>query len=144
MRPMGECKIAAKIQPGRDFFPLLLSFFRGEGYNPSIDSDGDVNFTAQGHRFYIAVMENDPQSFQLVLANFLDIGGASNRLKALDAASAVTRTARVARVYITSSGWIAIDTYIFLARPEDFRVHLNRMVNIMAGAREEFLAAMRQ
>jgi len=122
---------------------MYVNYLRGEGYSPSIDSDGDVNFTVQGHRFYINVMENDLQSFQIVLTNFLDIGAASNRLKALDAASAVTRTTRVVRLYITSSGKIAIDTYIFLAKPEDFSAHLNRMVNIMIQSRDEFMAAMR-
>ena len=122
---------------------MYVAYLRGEGFNPTIDSDGDVNFTAQGQRFYISVMENDLQSFHLVLMNFLDIGNASNRLRALEAASAVTRTRPVARLYLTSSGRIAIDSFIFLSRPEDFRVHLNRLVNVMVQSRDEFLAAMR-
>ena len=122
---------------------MYVTYLRGEGYNPSIDSDGDVNFTAQGQRFYISVRENDLQSFQLVLTTFMDIGGESNRLKALNTASAVTRTTPVVRLYITSSGRIAIDAYIFVARPEDFRAHLNRLVNLIVQSREEFLTAMR-
>jgi len=122
---------------------MYVSYLRGEGYSPTVDSDGDVNFTAQGQRFYIDVVDNDLQSFHLVLTGFLDIGSASNRLKALDAASAVTRTTRVVRLYITSSGKIAIDCYIFIAKPDDFKVHLNRMVNIMVAAREEFLGMMK-
>ena len=122
---------------------MYVNHLRSEGYNPSIDSDGDVNFTAQGQNFYIDVIDNDLQSFHLVLTNFLDIGGESNRLKALNAASAITRTTRVVRVYITSSGRIAIDTYIYIANPEDFRVHLNRLISVMITARTEFVAAMR-
>ena len=121
---------------------MYVSYLRNEGYSPWIDSDGDVNFSVQRYRFYINVMDNDLQSFQIVLAGFLDIGGESNRLKALEEASAVTRTTRVVRLYITSTGRVAIDTYIFLARPEDFSVHLNRMVNIMLLARAEFLQRM--
>ncbi|MCL2181709.1 MAG: hypothetical protein FWB83_11360, partial [Treponema sp.] len=97
---------------------MYVNYLRGEGYSPTIDSDGDVNFTAQSQRFYINVMENDLQSFQIVMTNFLDIGSASNRLRALEAASAVTRTRPVTRLYLTSSGRIAIDSFIFLARPE--------------------------
>ena len=122
---------------------MYVAYLRGEGYNPTVDSDWDVNFTAKGQRFYISVREKDLQSFQLVLSNFLDIGSASNRQKALDAASAVTRTTPVVRLYITSGGKIAVDTYIFLAKPDDFKVHLNRLVNIMVQSREEFLAAMK-
>ena len=122
---------------------MYVAYLRGEGYSPSVDSDGDVNFSAQGQRFYIDVIDNDLHSFHLVLTGFLDIGSPSNRLKALDAASAVTRTTRVVRLYITSSGKIAIDAYIFLAKPDDFKIHLNRLVNIMVSAREEFLTMMK-
>ncbi|MDR0501833.1 MAG: hypothetical protein LBH16_00780 [Treponema sp.] len=122
---------------------MYITYLKGEGYNPALDRDGDVNFTAKGQKFYIEVIDNDLSSFHLVLTEFLDIGGASNRLKALDAASAVTRTTSVVRLYITSGGKIAIDTYIFLAKPEDFKTHFNRMVNIIVSAREEFLAMMK-
>jgi len=121
---------------------MYVIYLRGEGYSPSVDSDGDVNFTAHGQSFYIDVIDNDLQSFHLVLLGFLDIGSASNRLKALDAASAVTRTTKAVRLYITSSGRIAVDSFIFLAKPDDFKMHLNRLVNIMISAREEFLSMM--
>jgi hypothetical protein len=122
---------------------MYVTYLRGEGFQPSIDSDGDVNFSAHGQRFYISVMESDLTSFHLVLSSFIDIGGEGNRLKALNAASAVTRTTKVVRLYITSSGRIAVDSFIFLAKPEDFNVHLNRLVNIMIQSRNEFLDLMR-
>ena len=118
---------------------MYVSYLRGEGYNPSIDSDGDVNFTAQGHRFYIDVMDNDLQSFHVVLTDQITIG--PDRLRALEAASQETRTTRVARVYMTSGGRIAIDAYIFLARPDDFRVVLNRMVDVILIARRDYITS---
>jgi len=121
---------------------MYVTYLRSEGYQPSVDSDGDVNFTAQGQKFYIHVMENDLQSFQIVLSNFLDIGAASNKQKAIEAASTVTRTTRVARVYMTSNGKIAIDAYIFIGNPNDFKLVLNRMVNVIVVARNDFLAEM--
>jgi len=120
---------------------MYVSYLRGERYSPTVDSDGDVNFTAQGQSFYIEVLEREPQSFRIVLSGTLDPG--SNRLRALEAASAATRTNRVVRVFLTGNGRIGIDTYIFIARPEDFSVHLNRMVGQMVMARDEFLAAIR-
>jgi hypothetical protein len=121
---------------------MYVTYLKSEGYQPSVDSDGDVNFTVQGQKYYINVMENDLQSFQIVLSNFLDIGAASNRQKALEAASAVTRTTRVSRVYMTSNGKIAIDAYIFIANPNDFKLVLNRMVNVIGIARNDFLSEM--
>jgi len=122
---------------------MYTAYLRTEGYQPAIDSDGDVNFSAQGYRFYIDVRENDLQSFHLVLTEFLNIGGESNRLRALNAASSVTRTRPAVRLYITSSGRIAIDSYIFLTRPEDFSAHIGRLINLMVQSRAEFLEMMR-
>jgi len=51
---------------------MYVSYLRGEGYSPSIDSDGDVNFTAQGQSFYIEVLEREPQSFRIILSSTLD------------------------------------------------------------------------
>ena len=119
---------------------MYVTYLKNEGYQPSVDSDGDVNFTAQGQVFYINVMENDLQSFHVLLSNFLDIG--SNRQKALEAASAVTRTTRAARVYMSSAGKIVIDAYSFIGNPNDFKLVLNRMVNVIVIARNDFLAEM--
>jgi hypothetical protein len=121
---------------------MYVSWLRGEGYNPTVDSDGDVNFTVQGQRFYINVMENDLQSFQVVLTDFIDVTPASNRLRALEAASAETRTTRVARVYMTSNNKITIDTFILLAKPDDFKLYLKRLVDLILLARRDYLARM--
>jgi hypothetical protein len=121
---------------------MYVSHLRTEGYNPSVDSDGDVNFSAQGYNFYINVMDNDLQSFHLVLTNFLDIGSASNKLKAYEAASYATRTTRVVRVYMTSSDKIAIDAFIFIGKPDDFKIHLNRLISVILTARRDFLDKM--
>ena len=117
---------------------MYVEYLRSEGYNPSIDSDGDVNFTVQGIRFYIDVMENDLQSFHIVLTDRLSLG--SDRLKALEAASQETRTTRVARIYLTSSNNIAVDAYIFIVKPEDFKVVLKRMIDVILLARKDYLA----
>jgi hypothetical protein len=87
-------------------------------------------------------MEYDLQSFRLVLTDFLDIRTASNRLKALEAASYVTNTTRAVRLYITSNHKIAIDSYILIAKPQDFTLYLNRQVNIILLARKDYLARM--
>jgi hypothetical protein len=122
---------------------MYVSFLKGEGYSPSVDSDGDVNFTAQGHKFYINVMDNDPQSFQVVLSTFLDVGSSSSaKTKAYEAASYATRTTRVARAYMTSGGKIAIDAFIFIAKPEDFKVVLNRLISVILTTRKDCVERM--
>jgi hypothetical protein len=123
---------------------MYVSHLKSEGYSPSVDSDGDVNFTAQGQKFYINVMDNDPQSFHVVLTNFLDVGSSSSaKLKAYEAASYSTRTTRVARAYMTSSGKIAVDAFIFITKPEDFKVVLNRMISVILTTKNDCVEKMK-
>jgi len=121
---------------------MYVSYLRSEGYQPFVDSDGDVNFTVQGFRFYIDVMADDLQSFRIILTEFLDLGPASNRLRALEAAVLEINTTKAVRFVIASNNRIAIDSFIFIGNPEDFRLHLNRMVNNILIARRDFLARM--
>jgi len=121
---------------------MYVTYLRAQGYSPSVDSDGDVNFTAHGQRFYIDVMEDDLQSFRIVLTNFIDIGPASNRLRALEAAGLEINTTKTIRFIIASNNRIAIDSFIFVGRPQDFELHLNRMVNNIITARTDFLARL--
>jgi hypothetical protein len=119
---------------------MYVSYLRSEGYNPSVDSDGDVNFTAQGQRFYIDVMADDLQSFRIVLSDFLDIGPVSNRLNAFETAINQINKTKATRFFTASNNRIAIDSFIFIGNPDDFKLHLNRMVNVILVARRDFLA----
>jgi hypothetical protein len=119
---------------------MYVDYLRGEGYNPSVDSDGDANFTAQGQRFYIDVMADDLQSFRIVLSDFLPMG--SDRLKALEAAASEIATTKAISFNLASNNRLAINSFIFLARPEDFKTHLKRMVDNILVARRDFLARM--
>ncbi|MCL1817914.1 MAG: hypothetical protein FWG35_03215, partial [Spirochaetaceae bacterium] len=103
---------------------MYVGYLKAEGYQPSVDSDGDVNFTAQGQKFYIDVWEKDLQIFRIMLSGFLDIG--SDRQKALEAATRVTATSMVARTYIASNNKVQIDAFIFIGKPDDFKLHIKR------------------
>ncbi|MDR0456365.1 MAG: hypothetical protein LBH20_06755 [Treponema sp.] len=119
---------------------MYVSFLKGEGYNPSVDKDGDVNFTAQGQKFYIDVMADDLQSFRIVLSEFLPMG--SNRLKALEAAASEIATTKAISFNLASNNRLAINSFIFIARPEDFKTHVKRMVDNMLIAKRDFLAKL--
>jgi hypothetical protein len=119
---------------------MYVAWLRTEGYNPSVDSDGDVNFTAQGQKFYIDVMAEDLQSFRIVLSDFLSMG--QDRLKALEAAASEIATTKAISFNLTSNNRLAINSFIFIARPEDFKTHLKRMVDNILTARKDFLAKM--
>jgi hypothetical protein len=118
---------------------MYVAYLRAEGYNPSVDSDGDVNFTAQGQRFYIDVRADDLQSFRIVLSDLVPMG--SDRQKAEAAASEIA-TAQAVSFDPASNNRFTINSFMLLAKPEDFKTHLKRMVDNILTARRDFLARM--
>jgi hypothetical protein len=123
---------------------MYLTYLKGEGYLPEIDSDGDVRFKAEGKNLYIDVYEDDLNYFQIVLPYFWEIESESERKKVADAASYVTRTTKVAKVYMEEDDDTSINAEIYIEKPEDFKIHFTRMVNVILLARRKFIERMNE
>jgi hypothetical protein len=121
---------------------MYITYLREQGYQPNVDSDGDVTFKAEERNFYIVVDEDDLESFRIVFPNFWEIESTEERLKAYEAAMYATRTTKVARVFITSRDNTSIDANIFLGKPEDFKLHFRRMIDVILIARRDFVDKM--
>ena len=125
---------------------MYVAQLRTEGYRDiSVDSDGDVVFKVQRdgatHNFYIDVMENDLQSFRIVLSDYIPMG--SNRQRALDAAVSEIITTKGVSFNLASGDRIAINSFNFLAKPEDCKAVIKRMVDNILIARKDFVAKNR-
>ena len=48
----------------------IESFLREEGYQPSIDSDGDIKFKRQGDLFFISVSDNDSSPYYVRMSKY--------------------------------------------------------------------------
>ena len=123
---------------------MYVSYLKEQGYQPAIDSDGDVVFKAEGRNFYIHVQEKDLGYFRIVFPNFWEIESHAERIQAFEAASYATRTTKTARVFLTSDDDTTIDACIFIAKPEDFKLHFNRMLDVIMIARRDFVDRMRE
>ena len=123
---------------------MYVSYLKEQGYQPSIDSDGDVVFKAEGRNFYIDVQEKDLGYFRIVYPNFWEIESTAERLKAFEAASYATRTTKTARVYLTSDDDTSIDACIFIGKIEDFKLHFRRMLDVILIARRDFIEKMHE
>jgi hypothetical protein len=75
---------------------MYSDYLADEGYRPSIDEDGDVQFKQEGRMYYIGVSEDDPEYFRVVLPNIWRIESEQERIQVLVAADAVTATTKVA------------------------------------------------
>jgi hypothetical protein len=110
---------------------MYMDYLQQNGYQPFIDSDGDVDFKAQGFNFYISVDEGDIESFRIVFPAFWEIESDDERIKASDAISYANRTTKVARIYIERNDDVYIDANILLSKPDDFKNHFERMIDLI-------------
>jgi hypothetical protein len=123
---------------------MYLSYLREEGYQPDIDSDGDIRFKAEGRTLYIYVYENDPNFFRMIYPYFWSIESEEEMRKVAEIASYITRTTKVVRVYMERDNKdTSIDVAILVEKPEDFKKHFSRLLSIIFQARQEFIDMMR-
>jgi hypothetical protein len=122
---------------------MYMDYLRQEGYGPSIDSDGDILFKAEGHSYYIIVTDDDLEFFQILYPNIWKIESEQERRKAGIAASHATRRTKTARVYLNSDGNnVSISAELFLEKPEDFKLFFSRMLRVLTTASSEFEGRM--
>lgn len=50
---------------------LYVTYLKKEGYGPAVDRDGEVGFEWEDHPLFVAVSEDDPLFFRLVLPNIV-------------------------------------------------------------------------
>ena len=48
----------------------ILSFLKDEGFQPSLDNDGDIRFKRQGDTFYIDVSDSDDSPYYVKMLKF--------------------------------------------------------------------------
>jgi hypothetical protein len=138
------CLNAHAQTPGAQLQEMYVSYLKEQGYQPSVDSDGDVRFKAEGSTLYIGVDEKDSQSFRIVLPNFWKIESPEEKAKAYEAANSVNRQLKVAKVYIVSKeDRVWADANIYVEKPEDFKRHFPRMVQVLMIGASKFREAMR-
>lgn len=106
------------------------AFLADEGYNPSVDADGDVYFkTKEGH-FFLRVSETDPLSFILLYPNFYGIKGDADRRRALEAASEVNTRTKAVKVFI-AGGDTQATVEVLLASEGDFGALFHRALELL-------------
>jgi hypothetical protein len=132
----------AAAQTKAELQEMYMSYLREQGYTPSLDSAGDVDFKIEGRNYYISVDENDPTYFRIVYPGFWEIESEAERKEASAVIMSVNRTTKLAKVYIESWDNTYIDAGIFLNTPQDFKFHFSRMISTIQTARRKFVDEM--
>lgn len=135
--------IRAQDMSRQELQNMYMSYLRGEGYTPSIDSDGDVAFESDDLDFYIIVNDSDPEYFNLLFPGFYSIDTQEERQRAADAISVVNRTKKVAKIYMnTSETTVSAAAEVFVREPADFKVTFTRMFRNVLSAAYDFIDAV--
>ena len=122
---------------------LYMGFLTQEGYQPQIDSDGDVAFKREGRNYFINIDAADPKFVRIVLPGFWVIKDESERLRALAAAEHATCTMKAAKVFtIKSRVWAAVD--VSMEKPEDLKPLLGRSLILLDGGAGAFVKRMNE
>ncbi|MCS6772823.1 MAG: hypothetical protein RMM31_05300 [Anaerolineae bacterium] len=122
---------------------LYVSHLTEEGYQPTVDADGDVVFKHEGLTYYIDIDTNDESFFRLVCPNFWSIDSPEELLRALLAANYVTRKMKVAKVYVHNDGKdVSASIEIFLAQPEHFKAVFRRSLSALQSSISNFRSRM--
>ena len=122
---------------------MYSSYLADEGYRPHVDSDGDVVFKHESKTYFVAVREDDPDYFTIVLPNFWEIENERERLQVLIAADEANAKSKVAKVFIIKDNtWAAIE--LFLSEPEGFKGVFPRSLRAIDNAVGNFTKKMQE
>lgn len=122
---------------------MYLSYLREEGYEPTIDADGDIEFKMEGVPYLILIVENDPDFFEILMPNFWPLESEAERARALAAADHANATIKVAKVYTLGDN-VSAATELFLPQPDDFGKVFRRSLLAVNAAVNAFVEQMRK
>jgi len=129
----------------QDLQNMYLSYLKDQGYQASIDPDGDVEFKSEGRTFYIIVDAKDLKSFRILYPNFWEIESDDEKAQVIKVANYINRTTKVAKVYLNSrEDDVSMDANIFIDKPEDFKTFFPRMLDLLLEERREFREKMNE
>jgi len=119
-----------------DLQSIYLEHLRQEGYVPSVDIDGDIQFKVSGDNYFIIIDENDLQFFQIYMGFSL---GSIPTQDAFNAANFSNRRSKVAKTSISSDGRVAsITVELILNDPRDFVPVFSRALSLIRNAESIF------
>lgn len=120
---------------------LYMTYLKKEGYGPEVDSDGDIRFKWEGHTFFIAVSEEDPTFFHLILPNIWPVESKAQRTHVLTAVDRSNYLCKACKLCIMDD-WVYVSIEFFLRSPEDFKPIFKRAVEAMDVGAKVFVLEM--
>jgi hypothetical protein len=134
---------AASQQPWTkaDLQSIYIDYLHQEGYLPSIDIDGDIQFKVEGNNFFIIVDKDDLQFFQIYMGFSLS---SISQEDAINAANYSNRSSKVVKIaFSPDKNVVSITAELLLNDPRDFMPVFSRAISLMKNAENNFMTRIR-
>ena len=119
----------------KDMRDKAFDFLRDEGFQPSIDNDGDIMFWRGGKKYYIIVSDKDNSPFYLSLSIYFDYSDHLSKSKLLLYSSEINKY-KMLKLYL-SDNTFSLQCQMFLTNIESFTAIFNRVLGIIDSAEDE-------
>ncbi|MGE8465421.1 MAG: hypothetical protein ACN6QE_04685 [Pseudomonas putida] len=121
---------------------LYIGVIKGLGFDPKVDSDGDVTFLNKEGLHVIAIIDADHKQFvRLTIPGIYDVNDAS-RLEILESCNYSNRLSKGAKVYTPKSSkfvWVAYEVVLEELDAKSLEYTIDAGVHLMVAASARFL-----
>jgi hypothetical protein len=113
----------------------ILTYIKQEGYVPTVDDDGDIEFKKEGDLYWVIIDEKEESPFYLSIILTRRMGDDYDKRRAIIVAHEVNK--KGVRVKLKDkSVWAEAD--MFFQDPKHFNAVFKRTTQIMLWAMDEF------
>ncbi|MCL2230095.1 MAG: hypothetical protein FWC01_03295 [Treponema sp.] len=125
-----------------DLQSIYVAHLQREGFLPTVDTDGDIQFKVGGVNYFIIIDENDIQFFQIYMGFNL---GSFEVEDAMQAANIANRRSKVAKVTVSPERMVvSITIEILLNTPTEFAPIFARSLSLIRNAENIFRDNIRE
>ena len=120
---------------------LYLEKIAEEGFRPTKDPDGDIQFRVLGSNYFVIIDENDLEFFQIYTGFWLDT---ITMEEAYEIVNIANRRSKVAKISLSTNEdepdriIVSITAELLVETPEDFAQIFSRAISLLANARNIF------
>lgn len=138
----GGAPAGAADEAPLDWAALYMDALKLEGYDPTVDSDGDIRFKHERWTLCLMRDKRDAEFFRLALPNFWALPDAKERARAERAADRVNRRMKGAKLHSGAGDNMWVTLEMFVADHRQVRPVLMRCVRLLPEAALLFQAVM--
>ena len=118
-----------------------LDYFKGEGYVPQADNEGNILFKREGLTYILFTDHKDPNYFRLVCPIIWQISTEEQRVKANQVISLVNLNVKAVKLFMVENS-VSASSESFLVYAEDYKPVLPRSLAALAFAVQTFASLM--